>query len=126
MRKSGSFASALQNRSSPPQTAGPTRARLAAADELDYFEAVAWGYAGRIPFCFRQDFQIVFDGYAAGVESQMVEKGAHTGAGRQLLLFPIYVNMNCFGHAFIILQERGVSHEVKSEGARCSYSLRRE
>jgi hypothetical protein len=99
---------------------------LAAADKLDNFQAVACGYAGFLPFGFGQDFEVVFDGYATGVESQMVEKGAHTGAGRQLFRFPVDVNVNCFGHDHIILQERGVSHAVKTGGARCSCSLPRE
>ena len=99
---------------------------LAAADELDNFQAVASGYAGFFPFGLRQDFEVVFDGYAAGVESQVVEEGAHTGAGRQLFRFPVYVNVNSFGHGHIILQERGVSHAARSGGGRCSSWLPRE
>jgi len=48
-----------------------------------------------------------------GVESQMVEKGAHTGARWQLLLFSIDLKLNYFGHSLIILQERGASHAEK-------------
>jgi len=93
---------------------------------LDYFEAVARAYARFFPLGFWQDFQIVFDGYSAGVEAQLVEKGSHTGVGWQLFRFPIYVNVNCFGHGHIILQERGVSHAGKSEGGLSLYSLPRE
>jgi len=46
---------------------------LTATYELDYFEAVSCGYPGFFPFGFWQDFQVVFDGYAAGIESQVVE-----------------------------------------------------
>ena len=98
----------------------------AAAYELDYFEAVASGYAGFFPFGLRQDFEVVFDGYAAGVEAEVVEQGAHTRAGRQLLGFPVDLNMNCFGHGNIILQERGVSHATKSGDGPLLYSLPRE
>jgi hypothetical protein len=90
---------------------------LAAAYELDYFEAVARAYARFFPFGSRQDLEIVFDGYSARIEAQVIEKSAHTGAERQLLGFPVHVNVNCFGHGHIILQERGVSHAGKSEGA---------
>jgi hypothetical protein len=103
-----------------------TGAELAAAYELDYFESVAGGYAGLFPFGFRQDFQIVFDGDAAGVQPEMVEKGAHIGAGGQLFGFSVYVNVNRFGHDPIILQEREVSHATKSGGRRWRFSHRRE
>lgn len=74
------------------------RGELAAADELHNLEAVAGGNAGFIPFALRQDLKIVFDGNAAGVESQVVEKSPHTGAGRQLLYFPVYVDVDFFCH----------------------------
>jgi len=61
-----------------------------------------------------------------GLSPQMVEKGAHTGARWQLLLFSIDLKLNYFGHSLIILPERGASPAEKSEGARWSCSLPHE
>jgi hypothetical protein len=41
----------------------------AAADELDDFVAVAWGDAGFGPLGAREDFEVAFDGDAAGIEA---------------------------------------------------------
>ena len=89
-------------------------AELAAAYKLDYFEAIARGYLGCIPFGFGEDFEVVLDSYAAGIEAEVVEKGAHAGAGRQLLRFAVYVNVDFVRHGFIIPREHGVSHATKS------------
>ena len=91
-----------------------TGAELAATYELDDFEAIAGGYLGCVPFGFGQDFEVVLDGYAAVVEAEMVQQGADAGAGRQLLRFAIYVNVDFVRHGFIIPRERGASHARKS------------
>jgi hypothetical protein len=62
--------------------ADATRAKLAAAYELDYFQAIACGHARFIPFCFGQDFQVVFYGYTSGVETEVIENAAYAGARR--------------------------------------------
>ena len=103
-----------------------TGAELAAAYELDDFEAVACGDAGFFPLGFRQNFQIVFDGHAGGVQPETIEESAHTGAGGQLFRFSVYVNVDCFGHGPIILQEREVSHATKSGARRWRFLLQRE
>src|SRR5260221_1723825 len=100
-----------------------TVAKLAAAYELDDFEAIAGGYLSSIPFGFGQDFEVVLDGYAAGVEAEMVQQGTNAGAGRQLLRFAVYVNVDFVRHGFIIPRERGVSHARKSGGSQWPYSL---
>ena len=94
-----------------------TGAELAAAYELDDFQAIAWGYLGCFPLGFGEDFEVVLDGYTAGVEAEVVEKGAHAGAGRQLFRFAVYVNVDFVRHVFIIPRERGVSHATKSGDA---------
>lgn len=100
-----------------------TVAKLAAAYELDDFEAIAGGYLSSIPFGFGQDFEVVLDGYAAGVEAEMVQQGTNAGAGRQLLRFAVYVNVDFVRHGFIIPRERGVSHARKSGDSQWPDSL---
>jgi len=91
-----------------------TGSELTTAYELDDFEAVARDYLSCIPSAFGEDFQVVFDGYAAGIEAEMVKNSAHAGAGRQLLGLPVYVNLNFVRHGLIIPRERGVSHAERS------------
>jgi hypothetical protein len=43
--------------------------RLAAAYELDYFQAITRGDSRVGPFCFGKDLEIVFDGYAGGAKA---------------------------------------------------------
>ena len=48
------------------QPAAELREELAAADEVDDLVAVAWLYFGLTPLRTRQDFEVAFDGHAAG------------------------------------------------------------
>jgi hypothetical protein len=51
----------------------------AAADELDDFEAVAGSDPRFGPFGAREDFEVAFDGDAAGIEAQIAEKIGDSG-----------------------------------------------
>jgi hypothetical protein len=91
---------------------------LAAAYELNDFKAIACHYLGCVPLSFGEDFEVVLNGNAAGVEAEVVEKGTHAGAGRQLLRFTVYLDVDFVRHVLIIPRERGVSHATKSGVAR--------